>query len=585
MLTAAQVIKILDDTVNWYRTLGAEQQSANQPSDLLILYANRQIATKVIDLAFGIARANAELLSSQAGLDRTAPGVTASAGSLAQLQARLRAQSRQVQSELNAARAQRTSGRARAGDAAAKTAELEGELAVLKARLNLIGNMSQFVNESDSTGAGANALKSYISAMQASIPATSGSSMATPTSNVAAGDSSRRLGIWGLTANVFRLSGKIDTIDAVDKSTAALTATFLKFRAAPVAQLRALSTRSEALAAQADNADHATMDSVRAQLDTVAWDFKQTAAMVVPLSQEQVLLQQYRHNLSGWHATAERQYRAALAALAVRVGVLLLILLALFAGAEVWRRAVLRYEHEPRRRHQWLLIRRVTLWIAVIAVIVFTFVTQLTSIATFAGLLTAGVVIAMQSVIVSLVGYFFLIGKYGIRIGDRVQIGEVTGQVVELGLVRMHLMELSPKRNYGSTGRIVGFANSIVFQAGGLFRQIPGVNFAWHDITLNLPAGIDYASAKERLTAAATTVIKKYEGDMIRQTKPLDGTLTARDAGQPIPQIQLNFSVVGVEALVRYPVYLPHAAEIDERISEELLGVLSSLGAGLPRPG
>src|ERR1700751_1864630 len=66
VLTGDQVIQILDDTVDWYRTLGAQQQSATQPSDLLILYANQQTADKVIGLAFEIARANAELLSSEA---------------------------------------------------------------------------------------------------------------------------------------------------------------------------------------------------------------------------------------------------------------------------------------------------------------------------------------------------------------------------------------------------------------------------------------------------------------------------------------------------------------------------------------
>ena len=42
VMTAEQVIRILDETVDWYRLLGVQQQSATQPSDLLILYANRQ---------------------------------------------------------------------------------------------------------------------------------------------------------------------------------------------------------------------------------------------------------------------------------------------------------------------------------------------------------------------------------------------------------------------------------------------------------------------------------------------------------------------------------------------------------------
>src|SRR6185437_8681925 len=64
-LTSEQLIQILDETVDWYRTLGTQQQSATQPSDLLLFYADRQTADKVIRLAFEIARANAELLSSE----------------------------------------------------------------------------------------------------------------------------------------------------------------------------------------------------------------------------------------------------------------------------------------------------------------------------------------------------------------------------------------------------------------------------------------------------------------------------------------------------------------------------------------
>src|SRR4029450_13045230 len=105
-------------------------------------------------------------------------------------------------------------------------------------------------------------------------------------------------------------------------------------------------------------------------------------------------------------------------------------------------RAVFRYVTEARRRYQLLLVRTIVLWSLVIAILGFTFATEMSSVVTFAGLLTAGLAVAMQSVLVSIVGYFFLIGKYGIRVGDRVQIGTVTGEVIDLGLVRLHLMEL-----------------------------------------------------------------------------------------------------------------------------------------------
>ncbi len=49
VLTADQVVQILDETVDWYRTLGTQQQNATQPSDLLILFANRQTADRSWD--------------------------------------------------------------------------------------------------------------------------------------------------------------------------------------------------------------------------------------------------------------------------------------------------------------------------------------------------------------------------------------------------------------------------------------------------------------------------------------------------------------------------------------------------------
>jgi hypothetical protein len=296
--------------------------------------------------------------------------------------------------------------------------------------------------------------------------------------------------------------------------------------------------------------------------------------VLIPLSKEGVLLKQYRHNLDNWRSAAERQYHDALVKLGVRVAVLAAMLGVVFICAEIWRRAVLRYAHEPRRRNQLLMVRNVTTWILVAIIVCLTFVTELSSFATFAGLITAGVAVAMQSVLVSIVGYFFLIGKYGIRVGDKVQIGTVTGEVIDLGLVRMHLMELNTQGPLGATGRVVAFANSIVFQAsGGLFKQISGVNFAWHEKTLTLPEQADYTVLKEKLLDSVNAVVKQYHDEIVRQTREIQRTTasTAVEVASANPQVQLRFSASNVEAVVRYPVELQHAGEIDEKVSEAML--------------
>jgi small-conductance mechanosensitive channel len=605
VLSADQVIQILDQTVEWYRTLGTQQQSASQPSDLLILYANQQTASQVVGLAFDIARANAELLSSEASSASLAPDAASSAQTLDALQKKLQAQRQAVQSEMDADRRQLGAAKAGDNDLRLKLSELQGELDMLDARKNLLDTMAQFVSESDKT-AGSNALKAHIDAIAMSVPS-SGSvpvaaapavatpaaaaaavpaktAAAVPATALAAGSvSSSRQGIWDLAANVLRLSQKLATITAVDRGTADLERTFDNIRSAPLAQLKALSARSDALATQADNPHGAMLKGVRDQLDTLAWLFKQTSDILIPLSKEGVLLQQYRHNLKSWRDAVRHQYRDALEALGVRLAILLAMLAVVFAGGELWRRLVLRYTSDPRRRYQLLLVRRLTLWTLVVVIVGLTFVTELSSFATFAGLLTAGVAVAMQSVLVSIVGYFFLIGKYGIRVGDRVQIGTVSGEVIDLGLVRMHLMELSSQGPLGATGRVVAFANSIVFQAsGGLFKQIPGVNFAWHETTVSLPAGADYTALKEKLMAAVTEVVKEFHEEIVRQTKQIEQTTASSSVGGALPQVQLHFSAAGVDALVRYPVQLQHEAEIDERVSKELMKVIAGAAPAAP---
>jgi len=591
VLTGDQVVQILDETVDWYRTLGAQQQTATQPSDLLILYANQQTADKVIGLAFEIARANAELLSSEASSADTAADANSSAQALSEQQKRLDAQGKAIEDEMAADRKLAAGGKT---DLAAKLSELRGELDMVSARKNLLDTMSQFVNESDAKRASASALKAHIDAIAVSIPAanlggttaavvgssasaTSSAALAPAPLTSSANSASDRTGIWELGSNVLRLSKKISTLDGIDVRTAALEETFAKIRTRPLEQLKTYAAQSDALAAQADNTNGVTLKVVRDQFDTLAWLFKETSAILIPLSKEGVLLKQYRHNLSNWRDTVKHQYHDALATLGVRLAVLAAMLALVFAAAEVWRRAVLRYAHEPRRRNQLLMVRKVTTWVLVAVIVGLTFVTELSSFATFAGLLTAGVAVAMQSVLVSIVGYFFLIGKYGIRVGDRVQIGNVSGEVIDLGLVRMHLMELSSQGPLGATGRVVAFANSIVFQtSGGLFKQISGVNFAWHETTLALPADADYAVLKEKLLAAVNDVVRQYHDEIVRQTQEIQRTTSSNVAAvaTATPQVQLHFSASGVEAAVRYPVELHHAAEIDEQVSEAMLKVL-----------
>lgn len=594
-MTAPQIIQVLDQTIDWYRTLGIQQQAANEPSDLLILYDNRQAANQVMALAFEIARANAELLAS--GPNSPGSADTASAAqALIDLQNKLTTDAAAVQAELNAD--QRTLSAARLKqkpELNAKISELQGELALINARKHFLNTMSSFTSQTDTSGFGPGGLRAQIDAMAITLPAATNSAAAagTATANpssvppAASGAPtlstlanppvavSSRFGIWDLTANVIKLSEKIATIRTLDAHTTALQDVFTQLRTPLIDKLKAMSTQGDNLAAAADSADVGTLARTREQLDALAAQFKQTSGLLIPLGKVGVLLTQYRRNLSNWHDLIHKQYHDALSTLGLRLGIVLALLAIIFIAAELIRRGVTRYIHDARRRYQILLLRKIGLWTLVAAIIGFAFASELGSVVTFAGLITAGLAVAMQSVLVSIVGYFFLIGKYGIRVGDRVQIGDVTGEVIELGLVRLHLMELGSHGQAGPTGRVVAFANSIVFQvASGLFKQIPGVNFAWHELTLALPAGADYAHIKQQLIAAVTAALKDSHAEILRQTQEIQRTTASGAAADALPKVQLSYSGTGVEAHIRYPVHLKNAADIDERVSQEVSDVV-----------
>jgi small-conductance mechanosensitive channel len=592
-MSGVEVIQMLDQTVDWYRTLGAQQAIANEPSDLLILSENRQIGGQVLALAFDVARATAELLGKDSALAPRTDQAGAPSQSLIERQRKLDAQAASVQAEMDTTRGELAAASKKdRAQRQAKLAELQGEIDLINAKRGILDSIAGALSGSESSDTAS--LRSQIDAMavasSASAPASTGGPSAggtaaahaqTPASTVPASaspDGATHLGLWGELADVFKLQQKSSAIAGVDRRTAALQSELGQIRKRLIDQMRALSSRGDALMAGADNADSATLTAERGELDALATQLKEASVILVPLSKQGALLDQYRRNLKNWRASIGGQSHDALRSLGIRVGLLLLVLAIVFALGEIWHRAVLRYAQDSRRRYQLLLLRKIALWTLVVIIVGSTFASELGSIVTFAGLITAGVAVAMQSVLVSIVGYFFLIGKYGIRVGDRVQIGEVDGEIIELGLVRMYLMEMAGHGSFAPTGRVVAFPNSVVFQvSSGLFKQIPGVSFTWHDITLSVPPGIDYASAKERLFAAANEALADYREEIERQTRELRRTTLSSAGGDALPTVQLTYSTKGVDARVRYPVHLPHAAEIDERMSRALLQVITSL--------
>ena len=586
-LNSAQVLQFLDQSIDWFHGLAEQQQIATTPTDIAIVYDNRQTAMQAVRLAFDFARAQAAFIGDDSTPKQGQNAVASQFQSLTQLQSRFDKQVSDTQAELESDRQKlATAGASERQQLQSQISQLQGELDLANARRDAVHNMLDFVSGSSANGLGASGLRAQIEALARTVPgmtpAPAGSGSVTSKAAPAAANSvaapakqAETNGIWNLAADAFALAEKMRAIDALIEQTDALAAKVTQLRAPYITQMKTLSSRGDALGQQADAAQGSAPQDARAQLDDLAEQFRRLAAAVIPLSKESVLLELYSRDLNNWKQLVKTELHTDIRSLAVRLGSLIVILVIVMAASELWKRAVYRYVTDPRRRYQFLLLRRFVFWFLMAVIIAFAFATSAGSIVTFAGLITAGVAVAMQGVIIAVVGYFFLIGKFGIRVGDRVQIAGVTGQVIDVGLVRFHLMELGGGGMDGPTGRVVAFSNSIVFQTGaGLFKQIQGTNFSWHEITLTLAAQADYADIKKRLLAAVTAVLADYREEMERQTQEIAKTVIFTTVGSLNPTVLLRFVATGVEAVIRYPVDLKSAAEIDERVAQEVMNAL-----------
>jgi small-conductance mechanosensitive channel len=606
-LDPQRILSFVNESIDWYRHQNVERDIATDSGDVLFASDDQRLAEQILKLSFDSALAEADLqtksgaaATAQAAQPGSAPD-NARYAPMLKMAAQADQQVKQSHAEVDQFRAklETATGRNRRTIESA-LAESQGELRLLEARRDMIKKMVEFVGGVN--GGGGN-LRSQIEELERSVlpqtAATSGADASTQaqvskTAAPAAATLANRRepsGIIGLISDLFESLGKAHTIDETIRLTNDFAEHAKALRNPIFSQLRDLAKRSEDLAAKPDSTDPAVLAQQAKDWDAMTAQFQQASAIVLPLSKQTILLDQYSRSLAGWKAQVRSEYISIMKSLSLRLGVLAIVLAAVFVLAHLWRKAIYRYVRDARRRHQFLLLRRIVIWFVVLTVMAFGFATEIGSLATFAGLLTAGVAVALQNLILSVAGYFFLIGKYGLRVGDRVQISGVMGEVVEIGLVRVHLMELGGAgADAQPTGRVVAFSNSVALQGTGLFRQIPGTNFVWHQITLTLAPESNFRDVEERLMGAVDSVFEKYRDRMEAQRKQMQASLSlvSEDLNSFHPQSRLRVTQTGLEVVIRYPVDLEEASEIDDRITRALLEAIERppqvrlVGTGTP---
>ena len=588
--SAEEIISFLNQTIVWSRQLTAEEQLVNEPSDALFLNDSRQLADRIVKLAFEYARAQAQALSSQTGNTANSSQAQSQYQRLIDSANKADQQVKGLQGELDHFHQQlETATGKKRTTLLAIISETEGELELFQTRRDTLRSMLQFATGTAASGLSSGSLVSQVEELARTVPVASAESKEQTGTNATNATTSNSTspavvasrerketptGILALATDLFSLRRKVRSLEDNLRQTDALSQSLKDLRAPMVAKIRELTQKGDDVAGQPDSQDPKVLAQQRKDLDALTAQFKQVSANLLPLRKQAILLDIYKRTTTNWRSAVDSQYKAELKGLLLRLAVLVLVLGVVLAVSEVWKRATFRYVPDVRRRYQFLLIRRIVLWCLITIIIATAFASELGAITTFAGLMTAGIAVALQNVILSIAGYFFLIGKYGVRVGDRVNIAGVTGDVVDIGLVRLQLMEITGGPAPLPTGRVVAFSNSVVFQPNsGMFKQIPGTNFLWHEITLTLDSKGNYRQVEQRMMEAVNKVFAEYRDRMEAQRRNVERSLNSTIAAFS-PESRLHLTQTSLEVVIRYPVDVAHAGEIDNRVTRAILEAL-----------
>jgi len=235
------------------------------------------------------------------------------------------------------------------------------------------------------------------------------------------------------------------------------------------------------------------------------------------------------------------------------IGVLIILgiaLLGVFFSS--WMNSLVSRLSMDRRQIQSLhTVTRVALQVVALLLILLVIFGPPGQLGTFLGLATAGLTVGLKDFIVGFIGWFVLMGKNGIRLGDWVEINGVTGEVVEIGPFHTVLLETGNWTDSGHpTGRRVTFTNSFAIE-GHYFNFSTTGQWLWDELTVVMPAGkenyaiVDAIRKKVEEETHESAVLAEQEWRRATSSQEMSG-FSAK------PAISVKPVLGGVEMSVRY---------------------------------
>jgi small-conductance mechanosensitive channel len=202
---------------------------------------------------------------------------------------------------------------------------------------------------------------------------------------------------------------------------------------------------------------------------------------------------------------------------------------------------------------------------------------------TIIGLATAGLTVALKDFIVAFLGWFALMGRNGIHIGDWVEIEGVGGEVVEIGLLKTVLLEVGSSGGTGHpTGRRVSFVNNFAIE-GHYFNFSTAGQWLWDELQISLPGASDPYQVAERINEIVARITEpdasEAEKDWERVTRQYG---TRPFSAKPVAELRPAAS--GLDLVVRYITRAPQRQEVKSRLFKEIVDLLHKSASEAQQP-
>src|SRR6266702_1818296 len=264
---------------------------------------------------------------------------------------------------------------------------------------------------------------------------------------------------------------------------------------------------------------------------------------------------------------------------ALRV-ILAIALIALYFGT-LMDRLVNRLPMDRRQIQTLHAVTRVALQIVALLFILLVILGPPGQLGTFLGLAGAGLTVALKDFIVGFIGWFVLMGKNGIRLGDWVEINGVTGEVVEIGPFHTVLLETGNWTDSGHpTGRRVTFTNSFAIE-GHYFNFSTSGQWLWDELQVILPAGQDpypmIEEIRKKVLDATKESAKQAEDEWRRASRSRE-----MSSFSVAPALSVKPVVGGIEVAVRYITRANERYQLRAKLYQAIVEMLGRKNVTVP---